>query len=862
MFNCPVRPAHRRSPAPAASGRPSGPLLRPFVLVASLLSACASGADLTLALGDFEEGLDGYTGSAEQDSARAQTGCGSLRIRLGETGFAEASRDLEELHHDFAELSFWARAEGSTGIGVRLVDSAGHNYLQRFPLPPDGEWHCIRIRRFNQGESWGGPEGQAWVAPARSVVFVLESEGSVWIDGVTAQLRAERLVPDFAVSPRVPGNVFTDQEPLEIVLDTRAERLAYRVHDFWGRTVAEGSAVPDGAHRAVLKPALRARGHFEMAVTARRGGQAQTHEVHFAVIEPVELAKLRDAPFGVMTHFAQGWSPAVVPLAARIGFPFVRDEMPWEEVERSPGVYDFARFEPYVDALTRSGIRPLLLMTYENPLYDGGNTPFSPAGRAAFGRYGQEMLRRFGDRMAAIEIWNEYNGSWCKGPAAQDRPASHAELCQAVYPLLKQVRPDVPVLGGAAVLLPLPYFEGVFKHGGLKGMDAAVIHPYRGRPEGLDAEIGELRDLMRRYAHGQEKPIWATEYGSFSPDPKVSARFYVRLSTLMLSQGVERMVWYLLQDHREFAGMGLVHDGRDARGPYSPAPALGAAAAAIRLLHDARFERRETLRRYSRAFVFAFSKRGEPLRVCWATSPTRLRFKAAGGLTRIDLMGNAQPVPLADGRGELEVDDTPFYLRGALSELSEVETGASVVADLCDDFSRVQGAAGWQYGYFDGTGGGRGNGAEPSGPYTDDDFKPFSLAVTPWGDRWRGPLDFLGASRGEFHPQAKDGRAVWAVARWTSTVSGPVTLEGRAERDREGDGSGLVILVDGNPVFARHAGGPSAPTRIDFSIKAEVKAGSLVDVAVTPGAGTDIANDATSVDARVISRDPGRAATP
>ena len=800
--------------------------------------------------GDFDEGTDGFTGAVERDSSQAKTGKGSIRIRLNGEGFAEAARELPDLQHDFVELSFWARAEGSTGIGVRLVDSAGHNYLQRFPLMPDGAWHPIRIKRFNTGESWGGPEGKEWVAPAKSLMFVLESKGTVWIDGVTTLLDVQRIVPEFAVMPRVLGNVFVQGEPVEIAIDTRAEKLTYQVRDFWGKTVAEGTAMPDAEHRAAIRPAVHARGQFEMSVTSWQRGQETVREVDFAVIEPVALGQLKDSPFGVMTHFSQGWRTDIVPLIARVGFPFVRDETPWDEVERKAGEFNFNRFTPYLEALSRSGVRPLLLMTYENPLYDNGNTPYTPAGRAAFGRYGQELLKRFGDRMAGVEIWNEYNGSWCKGPAADDRPKSQAELCQAVYPLLKQARPDITVLGGAAVLLPLPYFDGMFKNGGLKSMDAVVIHPYRSRPEGLDSEIGELRDLMKKHLQGQEKPLWATEYGSFSPDPKVSARFYVRLSTLMLSQGVSRMVWYLMQDHREFASMGIVHGSGDPRGAYSPAPVLGAAAAAIRLLHDVRYVEREATRRYSRAFVFKFMKGDEELRVCWATYPARIRLQADGPVARIDLMGNPQPVALKDSCAELPLDDTPFYLRGAIKSLAEVPTGASVVADLCDDFSRVQEAAGWTYGYFDGT--------APAGPYTDADFKPFTLEVTPWGEHWRGPQDYLGAGRGEFHPQVKDGRAVWSVARWKSTVSGVVTIEGAVERNREGDGTTFVILVGGRKAYERHVGGSKDETKAAFSVQADVKPGTLVDFAVTPGPDNNIANDSTSVDARVIAKDQGK----
>src|SRR3546814_9328707 len=46
-----------------------------------------------------------------------------------------------------------------------------------------------------------------------------------------------------------------------------------------------------------------------------------------------------------------------------------------------------------------------------------------------------------------------------------------------------------------------------------------------------------------------------------------------------------------------------------------------------------------------------------------------------------------------------------------------------IVASSVADFSGEQGRGNWYYGYYDGDGEGKGDGAEPKGPYTDDDFK-------------------------------------------------------------------------------------------------------------------------------------------
>ena len=121
-------------------------------------------------------------------------------------------------------------------------------------------------------------------------------------------------------------------------------------------------------------------------------------------------------------------------------------------------------------------------------------------------------------------------------------------------------------------------------------------------------------------------------------------------------------------------------------------------------------------------------------------------------------MGNSRPLAIGETT-VLDVDETPFYLVGKAKRVAEVPAGTTIVADLAEDYSKTQGAAGWYYGY-----------SEDSGR----DFKPFQLVVTPWGENWAGPLPFLGAGRGCFHPQVKDGKAVWAVQRWKSSLAGRV----------------------------------------------------------------------------------------
>ena len=153
-----------------------------------------------------------------------------------------------------------------------------------------------------------------------------------------------------------------------------------------------------------------------------------------------------DASIGVMTHFAQGWDTSWADTAGGISISGVRDEIYWAQVETSPGVYLFpAAFDAYMARLKRDGISPLVILDFANPLYDGGNTPYTAAGIAAYARYCVAVLGHYGPQIEAVEIWNEYNGSFCTGPATNDRAGTYAAMLKKAYSAIKAARPDVTV---------------------------------------------------------------------------------------------------------------------------------------------------------------------------------------------------------------------------------------------------------------------------------------------------------------------------------------------------------------------------------------------------------------------------------
>ena len=598
-------------------------------------------------VGDFEQDLDGFQGAFQRDTAEAKRGKASAKLENKDKPWIEAAKVFTGLENDFLELRFWVKSRDVKTVTIRLVDKAGHNYQQRFPIQSDGAWQEIVIREFNKGQAWGGlPDGK-WVGPPQSIVFVLEAKGTLWIDGIEALLSPNRSVEFFRVRPKVLGNVFLAGQPVEIPIETQAARLDCEVTDFWGKIVCKATAIPKD-NLAVLRPDVKARGHFTACVRllpADGGGPAAEHQIDFAVVEPMDLATLQASPFGAMTHFSVGWDTAIVPLIARAGLASVRDEAFWAGVEAEKDVFNFQRYDRYLAELKRHGIQPLIVLTFSNPHYDDGNTPYTVEACRATGADAQQVLKHYDQQVRWLEVWNEYNGSFCAGPATQDRPRYYTQMCKAAYQSIKEVRPDITVLGAAAVSIPLPYFESIFKQGGIDSMDAVVVHPYRGRPEGVEGEIAELRELIKKYNHDKEKPIWATEYGFGDKDPCEPARYLVRIAADALT---ERRTHVLVFD----AGLQRVQGhGPDPRW-RGPARALFAGAGLRRhgdhgaIVARCPLCQARGVRKYTRTYVLKFIRgaAGEEVRVCWATHPGKSASSRIARSPRMDLMGNAQPL--------------------------------------------------------------------------------------------------------------------------------------------------------------------------------------------------------------------------
>ena len=302
-----------------------------------------------------------------------------------------------------------------------------------------------------------------------------------------------------------------------------------------GRSGRSVESVESG--RSPISPSLPVRG-VSGAVVVIAG---------LVLSPPLARAEALVAPvFGAASNFGQGADGGLIMAAWRLGLRDLRDAVYWADVEGADGRYRYdGPTRGFPAALARAGIKMSLTVNNPHPIFDGGATPVSPTAVAAFARFASRTVQRF-SAIDAVEVGNEMNSArfafgpgWAAGDLSQ-RARSYTALLTGTAREVRAARPGVRILGGAAMALPLAWFQALSEAGAPALMDALVLHPYTTPPEQILRQIKALRQIPGFGA----MPVEVTEYGY---QTAVEAPGYLlRAYCQMALAGVSRAVWYPL----------------------------------------------------------------------------------------------------------------------------------------------------------------------------------------------------------------------------------------------------------------------------------------------------------------------------
>jgi hypothetical protein len=201
-----------------------------------------------------------------------------------------------------------------------------------------------------------------------------------------------------------------------------------------------------------------------------------------ALLVPLHAA---DDHVGVCAHFDQGWDVArIMPLIADSGAGWIRDGVPWADVEPAKHHYVIPpRLTAWLDAAHAHHLHVLLLLGYGNKLYAD---PFSPPDYAAAAAF---LATRLADRIDAIEVLNEpnnpdfgptYGGRWNGNEddgSVSPYVRAYAKVLAATVAAVKAVNPRMKVVGYGA---PAPASFRMMALGVPAQLDGITDHPYSG----------------------------------------------------------------------------------------------------------------------------------------------------------------------------------------------------------------------------------------------------------------------------------------------------------------------------------------------------------------------------------------------
>lgn len=227
----------------------------------------------------------------------------------------------------------------------------------------------------------------------------------------------------------------------------------------------------------------------------------------------------------------------------------------------------------------------------EGRWWDRGVQNYPPNSAADFADAARFVTSRYGDGLAAIELWNEPNTT--RFLVSPDLAGAYTAMVKAAYPAVKSVAPGLPVLAGALAAADRPFLDQLYARG-IKGYyDGISVHPYNEWRDPYD----RWQEQWKKYtflpgmewvhegqvANGDRTPLWITEFGwttcaggGWCVDENRQADYLVKgfqiLNTLSY---VYAATAYELRDESTDTGdfesnWGLVHQD------FSPKPAYAA----------------------------------------------------------------------------------------------------------------------------------------------------------------------------------------------------------------------------------------------------------------------------------------------
>lgn len=286
------------------------------------------------------------------------------------------------------------------------------------------------------------------------------------------------------------------------------------------------------------------------------------HPVRDMVVTPVVTPQL-----GLNTHIATRLHDIrnIASASQRIvdsGTQWVREDIHWYRVQRTPAAYTWQFYDETFDTLTQHNRQILAVLGHPpgwatlDPHDDPYENSFSAPDIERFATWAAQTVARYKHQIHYWQIWNEPDNPLFWRPSPD--PVAYAKLVIATSRAIKYVDPDAIIVSAGFNPFDTTFINRAVRTGLWSAIDIVAIHPYVNpkAPEysGLRQAIHYIDGIQADYGY---RPVWVTEIGwasgqsdrdPISATPAQQASFLTQSIEILWQSGVAVVFWYTLKD--------------------------------------------------------------------------------------------------------------------------------------------------------------------------------------------------------------------------------------------------------------------------------------------------------------------------
>ena len=468
--------------------------------------------------------------------------------------------------------------------------------------------------------------------------------------------------------------------------------LKLSIRNLWEKEIYSKDSnisLKTGLNTVNIKDAVKQPGYYTLNVEISSGGKIiSAAQTPFIMMDSKRsVVRKASSPFGISTHLDRMWncwgrmSPdEYTPILEDLGASWVRTDLPWKYV---------------TGGLVNKGFHILSFFPYYSN-YKRFDSPFQPTPLSEkWQKYGvARELSTYAQKCYDMVKNNPHVKSWEVGNephAWRITPADYAQIVKAAYKSAKLADQDTTVVMGDMNHI---HKSVIAECGAAAYCDAVAIHTYgffKVYPEGVISRITSLINALQSLGF-KDKPVWVTEisgcgyWNHIYPGKTEEERFrYQALDmpkkltgTIALGVGKNFIYEFIntVTNHTE-GEFGVVHSN------LLPKPAFMAYRTTAIELDGAVYQNR--IKFVKKDFTgFIFSSPQKKTAIIWKedqpatlvrrlkitlpmvkiSEPEILKFKAAGKVYMVDIMGVKTELKVEDGKVSVPVNEYPIFVTG------------------------------------------------------------------------------------------------------------------------------------------------------------------------------------------------------